>query len=41
MKLVDAGVYAEQYKSEGWLCPSLFKYFKRAPREIYVKAEGK
>lgn len=33
--------YSEQYKAEGWLCPALFKYFRRAPREIYVKAEAK
>ncbi len=33
--------YSEQYKEEGWLCPGLFKYYKEAPREIYVKAEKK
>jgi hypothetical protein len=33
--------YSERYNAEGWLCPSLFKYFKRAPKEIYVKAEKK
>lgn len=26
---------------EGWLCPGLFKYFRDAPKEIYVKAEAK
>jgi len=26
---------------EGWLCPALFKYFETAPRELYVKAEGR
>ncbi len=26
---------------EGWLCPALFRYFKDAPLEIYVKAEEK
>ena len=26
---------------EGWLCPGLFKYFRHAPKEIYVKAEAK
>jgi hypothetical protein len=31
--------YSEQYKQEGWLCPSLFKYFPTAPKSIYVKAE--
>ena len=24
----------------GWLCPALFKYFKTAPDEIYIKAEN-
>jgi hypothetical protein len=24
---------------EGWLCPSLFKYFETAPKSIFVKAE--
>jgi hypothetical protein len=24
---------------EGWLCPSLFKYFEAAPERIFVKAE--
>jgi hypothetical protein len=33
--------FSEDYGSEGWLCPALFKYFKTAPREIYVRAEGK
>ena len=31
--------YSEKLDMEGWLCPALFKYFKEAPREIYVKAE--
>ena len=25
---------------KGWLCPALFKYFKTAPEEIYVKVEN-
>jgi hypothetical protein len=33
--------YCEDYQAEGWLCPALFKYFPRAPRRIYVKAEQK
>ncbi|MGD2151196.1 MAG: hypothetical protein PVJ20_15275 [Desulfobacterales bacterium] len=33
--------YSEELKMEGWLCPALFKYFKEAPKEIYVKAEEK
>ena len=31
--------YSEEYGREGWLCSSLFKYFKRAPKEIYAKVE--
>ena len=26
---------------EGWLCPALFRYFDKAPPELYVKAEEK
>lgn len=26
---------------EGWLCPALFRYYREAPRELYVKAEPK
>jgi len=33
--------YSEAYRMEGWLCPALFKYFPRAPRHIYVRAEAK
>jgi len=25
-----------EYDMEGWLCPALFKYFKEAPKELYV-----
>lgn len=31
--------YSEETKTEGWLCPALFKYFNTAPKEIYAKAE--
>jgi hypothetical protein len=24
---------------EGWLCPALFRYFERAPQELYVRAD--
>jgi hypothetical protein len=24
---------------EGWICPALFKYYERAPAELYVKAD--
>lgn len=33
--------FCEEYNSEGWLCPALFKYFDKAPKEIYGKAEKK
>ncbi len=33
--------YSEECKSEGWLCPALFKFFSEAPKEIYVKADSK
>ena len=33
--------YCEQYDKEGWLCPGLLKYYRKAPKEIYVSAEAK
>src|SRR5947199_6353652 len=33
--------YSAEFKTEGWLCPALLKYFPTAPREIYVKVEPK
>lgn len=33
--------FSKDYQKEGWLCPALFKFFPRAPRHIYVKAEPK
>ena len=24
---------------EGWLCPALFKYYRQAPKQLFVKAE--
>jgi len=33
--------YCEQLGKEGWLCPGLFKYYRNAPPEIFVKAEKK
>jgi hypothetical protein len=33
--------YSKSYDMEGWLCPALSKYFRKAPAEIYVKAEPK
>ena len=31
----------EEPNMEGWLCPAMFKYFEKAPKEIYAKAERK
>lgn len=33
--------YSKKYNMKGWLCPALLKYFKKAPKLIYVKAEAK
>lgn len=33
--------YCPQLNLEGWLCPALFKYFDKAPLELYGKAEAK
>jgi hypothetical protein len=33
--------YYPQMDKEGWLCPALFKYFDKAPAELYAKAEPK
>jgi len=33
--------YCPQFGIEGWLCPALFKYFDKAPTELYGKAEPK
>jgi len=33
--------YCSQLGIEGWLCPALFKYFDKAPAELYGKAEPK
>ena len=33
--------YSPEFQQEGWLCPALLKYFKNAPREIYVKVEAR
>lgn len=31
--------FSPELKTEGWLCPALFKYFPEAPRKIYVRVE--
>ena len=33
--------FCPQFGVEGWLCPALFKYFDKAPAELYAKAEPK
>jgi hypothetical protein len=33
--------YCPQFGIEGWLCPALFKYFDKAPPELYGRAEAK
>ena len=33
--------HSDQYQMDGWLCPALFRFFPRAPRHIYVRAEAR
>jgi hypothetical protein len=33
--------YSQKYDMEGWLCPAMYKYFKKAPKELYIKADPK
>ncbi len=33
--------YSELTETEGWLCPALLRYYRRAPEHIYVKAEAR
>lgn len=33
--------YSEKFQMEGWLCPALFRYFDKAPAELYAKAESR
>jgi len=33
--------FCSELNKEGWLCPALFKYFDKAPLELYAKAEPK
>jgi Family of unknown function (DUF6717) len=30
----------EEPPMEGWICPAMFRYYKTAPKNHYVKAEG-
>jgi hypothetical protein len=31
----------DQPSMEGWICPAMFRYYKTAPKNLYVKAEAK
>ena len=31
----------EKPPMEGWLCPALFRYYREAPKELFVKADPK
>jgi len=31
----------EEPAMEGWTCPAIFRYYAKAPRELFVKAEPK
>ena len=31
----------EDPSMDGWICPAMFRYYKTAPKELYVKAESK
>lgn len=33
--------YNSQLEIEGWLCPAMFKYFDKAPKELYVQFKAK
>jgi hypothetical protein len=32
--------WCEQFRTEGWLCPALFKYFAKAPAELYAQVSA-
>jgi hypothetical protein len=32
--------YCEELEKEGWLCPGLFKYYREAPEQFYVRADA-
>ena len=32
--------YSKKLNKDGWLCPALFYYYKKAPKELYAKAEA-
>lgn len=31
--------YSPELDMEGWLCPSLFRYFDKAPKKLYVQVK--
>lgn len=33
--------YSPKLDMEGWLCPALLKYFREAPKELYVQVRAK
>lgn len=33
--------HSTEYQADGWLCPALFRFFPRAPQNIFIKAEQK
>jgi hypothetical protein len=33
--------FSRRFALEGWLCPALFKYFERAPAQIYAQVKPK
>jgi len=33
--------YSPQFGIEGWLCPALFKYFEKAPTQLYARADAR
>lgn len=32
--------YSKKYKLCGWLCPAMYEYFHRAPKQIFLKMES-
>jgi deoxyadenosine/deoxycytidine kinase len=40
-KQYDGTVYSDdETQQQGWLCSTLLKYFKKAPKNIYLKVEA-
>jgi hypothetical protein len=33
--------YCQELDKEGWLCPALYKYFEKAPEELYCRTEAR